>query len=109
MTTPDLLTSSAHELSALFAARKLTSEDLVGQYFAQIARHNHDGMNIRAIITVADHESTLQLARELDYEREEKGPRGPLHGIPVLIKAGALKCTVLHADPSGRTFSSPQV
>jgi amidase len=28
----------------------------------------------------------LAIARELDKERHAKGPRGPLHGIPILIK-----------------------
>ncbi|KAF2469965.1 amidase signature enzyme [Lindgomyces ingoldianus] len=86
MTPVDLLTVSAEELSSLLDSKVLTTEGLVEDYFAQIDRHNHDGMNIRAVISAAPRESTLQLARQLDKEREEIGARGPLHGIPVLVK-----------------------
>lgn len=96
MSKPNLLTSSARELSRLLEKSLLTSEELTEQYLDQIALHNRNGMNIRAIITVADRESVRQIARELDQERAVKGPRGPLHGIPVLIKAGGLLCLKRH-------------
>lgn len=86
----DLSTASAEELSKLLNSRAVTSEALVEQYFAQIQRRNHDGMNIRAIINTAHYEPTLELARQLDRECEEKGPRGPLHGIPILVKVRRL-------------------
>ncbi|KAJ4295247.1 hypothetical protein N0V90_007258 [Kalmusia sp. IMI 367209] len=82
----NVLTTSAEQLAKLLDSQRLTSEALVEQYFAQIARHNHEGLNLRAIIATAPRDRTLDVARKLDRERKEKGPRGPLHGIPIIVK-----------------------
>src|SRR5262249_61769154 len=44
----------------------------------------HDALPICSVIEV--NPDALQLADALDRERKAKGPRGPLHGIPVLVK-----------------------
>jgi len=46
---------------------------------------NLRGPTLRAVLEV--NPDALGIARELDRERKARGPRGPLHGIPVLIKA----------------------
>ena len=86
MAQVDYLTATAEQLASLLEAGELTSESLVNGYLDQVARHNHDGLKIGAVITTAPREKALETARQLDQERREKGSRGPLHGIPILVK-----------------------
>ncbi len=62
----------------------LTSEKLVDFYVARIAAYDRAGPRLNSIIAV--NPSAKADAAALDKERAEKGPRGPLHGIPVLLK-----------------------
>jgi amidase len=72
------------ELQELFAAGTLTSEQLVRQCLDRITAYDGRGPALNAMITVNDR--ALETARALDAERVGKGPRGPLHGIPVILK-----------------------
>ena len=65
--------------SGRFAARALTEACLAR--FDAVDRH---GPAINAVIEL--NPDTLKTADALDRERKSKGPRGPLHGVPVLIK-----------------------
>src|SRR5688572_18960317 len=65
-------------------AGALTSERLVQLYLARIAAYDKAGPNINAIITL--NPRALEIARELDAERKAKGPRSPLHGVPIVFK-----------------------
>lgn len=62
--------------------------DLVKLHLDQIEAHNRNGLNLNAVITTAPWGDILALAEQLDRERAEKGMRGPLHGIPILVKVG---------------------
>jgi amidase len=53
-------------------------------YFARIEEVNLQGPALRAVIET--NPSALEQAKLLDLERKLKGPRGPLHGIPILLK-----------------------
>jgi amidase len=61
-----------------------TAVTLTKQYLRRIEELNRRGPELRAVLEV--NPDALFIARELDRERKTKGPRGPLHGIPVLIK-----------------------
>ena len=61
-----------------------TSSHLVEQYFTRIASIDKQGPRINSVLEL--NPDALSIAAALDRERKEKGPRGPLHGIPVLIK-----------------------
>ena len=63
------------------AAGRWTAEVVTGAYLERIAAL--DG-SLRSVIEV--NPEALAIARALDAERREKGARGPLHGVPVLIK-----------------------
>jgi amidase len=65
-------------------AGKYTSRRLVEKYLARIEAIDRKGPTLRSVIEI--NPDALALADALDKERKEKGPRGPLHGIPVLIK-----------------------
>jgi amidase len=80
----DLTTATIAELDAAMAAGRLTSEQLVGLYLKRIDAYDKKGPAINAVILV--NPKALETARALDRERKQKGPRGPLHGIPVVLK-----------------------
>lgn len=63
---------------------KFTTRGLASRYLARIAEIDKAGPAINAVIEL--NPQALGIADELDAERKSKGPRGPLHGIPVLIK-----------------------
>jgi amidase len=86
----DLLTLTATELQRLLSDRAATSVDIVERYLRQIAKHNHVGLHLNAIISVADRQTVLDQARRLDEERVLGKLRGPLHGIPILLKVSRL-------------------
>jgi amidase len=62
----------------------LTSERLVELYLARIQAYDFGGPRLGSVITV--NPQAVDVARALDAERRSRGPRGPLHGIPVLLK-----------------------
>jgi amidase len=66
------------------AAGRRTSRGLVDAYLARIAALDRHGPELRALLEV--NPEALALADALDVERKAKGARGPLHGIPILIK-----------------------
>jgi amidase len=63
---------------------ELTARRLVEDYFARMDAIDSAGPRLGAVIE--RNPDALGIADALDRERAEKGPRGPLHGIPVLIK-----------------------
>lgn len=63
---------------------KFTSRGLAERYLARIAEIDKAGPALNSVIEL--NPQVLAIADELDAERKSKGPRGPLHGIPVLIK-----------------------
>ncbi len=82
----NVLTATAKELQKLLEARLITSVEIIKTYLAQIEKHNLSGMKLRALVTIQTGEKLLDQARDLDDERIAKGPRGPFHGIPIIVK-----------------------
>ena len=82
----DILTLTASEAQNLLAFGKTTSVELVKAYLTQIEKHNHNGLHLNALISVAPAERVLEIARKLDQEREQGQLRGPLHGLPFIVK-----------------------
>ncbi|KAK5116978.1 hypothetical protein LTR62_006699 [Meristemomyces frigidus] len=82
----DVLTLTATEAQQLLRNQKLTSVALVEAYLTQIGKHNHNGFRLNALISVAPREDLLKTASRLDEERAAGHARGPLHGIPFIIK-----------------------
>ena len=72
------------ELQAAMEAGELTSRALVQGYLDRIAKVDRAGPKLNSVIEV--NPDALKIARRLDEERRRKGPRGPLHGIPVVLK-----------------------
>jgi amidase len=76
--------ASGAEQQAAMAAGTLTSEALVRDYLARVAALDRAGPKLNSIIVLNPH--ALADARKLDAERKAGHIRGPLHGIPVLLK-----------------------
>lgn len=81
-----LLTSSAAELQALLRSGDLTSVQLVKACLNQISKYDRSGPTLRAIISTPPAENILSIAESLDKERAAGKVRGPLHGIPIIVK-----------------------
>lgn len=77
------LTATASELQAGLAAGKYNSSQLVDLYLEQTARHND---YLRAVIETTPVAVLHRQASQLDQERALGQTRGPLHGIPILLK-----------------------
>ena len=63
---------------------KYSSRSLTEKYLARIQEIDKAGPAINAVLEV--NPEALEIAEALDRERKDKGARGPLHGIPILIK-----------------------
>ena len=66
------------------ASGRYTSRQLVELYLQRIDAIDRGGPALHSIAEV--NPDALRLADELDTERRQRGPRGPLHGIPVVLK-----------------------
>jgi amidase len=72
------------ELQAGMASGRYTARRITEQYLDRIAAMDSAGPTLHSIIET--NPDALALAEDLDRERAAKGPRGLLHGIPVLLK-----------------------
>lgn len=72
------------DLQSKIKQGSLTAERLAQLYLERIDELDRRGPALRSIIEI--NPDTLTEARTLDSEYKNKGPRGPLHGMPVLLK-----------------------
>ena len=72
------------ELQDGMKSGKFTARSLVEKYTSRIEEIDKRGPAVNAIIEM--NPDAPSVAEALDRERKAKGPRGPLHGIPVLVK-----------------------
>src|SRR5438552_12117123 len=80
----DLDRATIADLNAAFNAGTLTSKKLVQLCIARIQAYDREGPSLHAVMTL--NPKAIETARALDAERKTKGPRSPLHGIPVVLK-----------------------
>ena len=105
------------DLQKAFQSGQYSSRSLAEKYLAHIAEIDKAGPMLNSVIEL--NPDALQIADALDQERKSKGPRGPLHGISVLIKdnidtadrmnttAGSL--ALLGSRPSADAFVAAQL
>ncbi len=72
------------QINEAFNAGTLTSEELVMMYLKRIEAYDRQGPELHSIRYL--NPNAIEIARELDRERMESGPRSLLHGIPILPK-----------------------
>ena len=81
---PFPLDATIPELQRAMRTGKITAVELVDFYLARIAAYDDAGPALNALISI--NPNARDEAAALDAERAESGPRGPLHGIPVVVK-----------------------
>jgi amidase len=72
------------ELQEGMKSGKFTARSIAQKYLDRIAQIDKQGPAINSVIEL--NPDALAIADAMDAERQSKGPRGPMHGIPVLIK-----------------------
>lgn len=80
----DVWEKSIPELVAALESGVVTSQDLVTQYLDRIEAYDQHGPALNALLTI--NPDAMAIAASLDAERAANAVRGPLHGIPVIVK-----------------------
>lgn len=80
----DVVEKTIPELQDAMRRGQVTSRQLVEAYLARIAAYDRQGPHVNSVVALAPR--AFEEAEALDRERAAKGPRGPLHGIPILVK-----------------------
>lgn len=72
------------ELQAAMADGELTAHELAEMYLERIHALDQQGPTLQSVLEI--NPAAIEIADQLDQERRSRGPRGPLHGIPILLK-----------------------
>jgi amidase len=80
----DVFERSILELQNAMRDGTATSRQIVERYLVRIQAYDQRGLRINAFIAL--NPRALEAADALDAERKSRGARGPLHGIPVVVK-----------------------
>ena len=81
----DLSETSIADLHDQMQRGDITSKEVVDWYIDRIAKIDQSGPGLNAMIEI--NPDAQAIAASLDREWQSSGPRGPLHGIPVVLKA----------------------
>jgi amidase len=76
--------ATAAQLQDWMTSGRYTSRQITELYLRRIEEIDRHGPELHSVIEL--NPDALSIADALDAERKAKGPRGPLHGTPILIK-----------------------
>ena len=82
--TFNILNSSIANLQTALKNGDITSVEIVEHYLARIQAYDQQHSQLNAMLRL--NPKALEQAAALDLERKQKGSRGPLHGIPIVLK-----------------------
>lgn len=82
--TFDPVEKTIPELQQALTSGAVTSRQLVDAYLARIAAYDRQGPALNAMVAL--NPQAAAQADALDAERKARGVRGPLHGIPIVVK-----------------------
>jgi amidase len=82
---PDLAEADIGTLRQAMDSGEISALEITDYYLERIASIDHGGVELHAVIEI--NPDARDIAQALDRERRESGVRGPLHGIPVILKA----------------------
>ena len=80
----ELTEKSVKELQAYMESGQYTAQQLVELYLKRIKEIDQNGPNLNSVLEI--NPDAIEIARALDEERKTGNIRGPLHGIPIMIK-----------------------
>jgi amidase len=80
----EIVEATFKDMQTAMESGELTARELVLAYLSRIADHDKSGLTLNSVLEI--NADALFLADGLDAERRHTGPRGPLHGIPILLK-----------------------
>jgi amidase len=80
----DIQEATILQMQKKLSSGEITAQWLTETYLKRIDQIDKHGPAINSVIEI--NPEALEIAQALDQERKEKGSRGPLHGIPILIK-----------------------
>jgi amidase len=76
--------ATIQDIQMAFESGELTAKALVLLYFNRIANFDKEGLTINSVLEL--NPDALFIAEALDIERSKHGSRGPMHGIPIMLK-----------------------
>lgn len=82
--TFNIMEAGIDDIQKALKSGEVTSEKLVEVYLSRIDKYDQKGPRLNSIITL--NTKALSEAKALDKEFKEKGARGPLHGVPIILK-----------------------
>ena len=82
----ELLIFNAGDFQKSFKSGDIDIVGLVSEVIRQIKNENKDGLNLKALISIAPESKLIERAKQLDREQLEGHCRGPSHGIPIVLK-----------------------
>lgn len=80
----EIIEATILDIQSALESGEITSKNLVLMYLDRIANHDKNGLTINSVLEI--NPDVLFIAEALDTERALQGPRGPMHGIPILLK-----------------------
>ena len=80
----NVVEASLGELQAAMAENRASARSLVESYLARFESYDRNGPSLNALAWISP--DAIAEADSLDRERSTNGPRGPLHGIPIVVK-----------------------
>jgi amidase len=80
----DLEETTIADLQQRMQSGRATARSLAEQYIARIEAIDRGGPALHSVLEL--NPEALDIADRLDAERKSRGPRGPLHGVPILLK-----------------------
>lgn len=80
----DIVEATIAQLQAAMERGGLRSQDLVNMYLQRIRTLDQRGPNVNSVIQI--NPAARAIAKARDKERKDGNVRGPLHGIPILLK-----------------------
>jgi len=92
----DIVELTISDAQAAMEDGRLTSRGLVSAYLDRIGRFDRGGPALNSVLEV--NPDALHIAEAMDHERRRKGARGPLHGIPLLLKDNIDTADKLHTS-----------
>src|SRR2546430_12398518 len=97
---------TVNQLKGLMASGRARSTDLVNFYLRRIQALDQGGPLVNSVIEV--NPDAHAIAQQLDDERRAGHVRGPLHGVPVLLKTTSIRTTACNRQPGRWRWSAPR-